>query len=708
MALCRDTSTHYSFLVHAFKVLQEIQLKTQNKITRESFMKFFFNLCFFLTLSAQASIQNNATRYHDTLDLNAISRGTLMTRSEEGGYIEMPIVKSDIKTVVTGQIARTVISQTFKNESKHWLEAMYLFPLPNNSAVDQMRMLIGDRVIEGQIKEKQEAKKTYEKAKTSGKRAALVEQHRPNIFNTSVSNIPPNGDVVIEIEYQESLAFRDAQFTIRIPTAITPRYSPRPPTDFVIDNEVSDGWSMLPGESPQSLPMKSDLTTPNNNHTLEIILNPGFQLEKVESPYHEIISTPIQEDSISVKLVNGMTRADRDFVLNWKPQSNIDPSIAFYSEQGKNDRFGLMTLLPPTIKSSEIMPREVTFIIDTSGSMSGQSIVAARRSLMTGINLLSPGDTFNIIEFNDSAYPLFKKPQSYNPETLSKAMDLLLGLEASGGTNMLPAVDIALATEHDPNRFQQIVFITDGSVSNEDEVFHNIHFNLGKKRFFTVGIGSAPNSFFMEESARAGRGTYTYIAEEKEAEQVMKNLFRKISKPALTDIKIISQGIYEVTPDLIPDLYQEEPLMVAMKLSPSIKDIQVTGRLGGQAFSKNIDLSNLKDRGGIEIDWARKKIGEWQRTLFKGTPKTKVRKEVLELALKHHLVSPYTSLVAVDVTPIRPGDEDLKSNSVTPTKPKGLKIKMNKTATGYEMILLVGIILTFLSWLMISREKVAT
>ncbi len=145
----------------------------------------------------------------------------------------------------------------------------------------------------------------------------------------------------------------------------------------------------------------------------------------------------------------------------------------------------------------------------------------------------------------------------------------------------------------------------------------------------------------------------------------MKNLFRKISKPALTDIKIIGQGIYEVTPDLIPDLYQEEPFNGCYETQSKYQRYSSYWKTRGQAFSKNIDLSNLKDRGGIEIDWARKKIGEWQRTFFKGTPKTKVRKEVLELALKHHLVSPYTSLVAVDVTPIRSGDEDLKSNSVT-------------------------------------------
>ena len=632
-----------------------------------------------------------------------VDSGTLVAESASGDVVAMPLVSTDVDIHVTGPIARTSVHQTFQNDSDQWVEALYLFPLPENAAVDQMKLIIGDRVIEGDIQEKEEAKKTYEKAKREGYKAALVEQHRPNLFHTSVANIPPRGQISVQIEYQQSLLWRNKSFDLRFPLAITPRFTPAT-QQITEEADLSTGWEMLPNEVPQVLDI-AGLSKPKT--TIDVTLAPGFEVGELISTSHPINVTSRKNHQVMLTVGQDKSPlAPRDFVLRWAPTSLAMPKAAFFSEKHEKGYFGLVTLTPPESQAPQKIAREVIFVIDTSGSMNGDSMDAAKEAILAGVNDLESGDTFNIIQFDSEASAMFSDAVDVDVKSRTRAYRYINSLTADGGTNMQAALDLALTGKTSPGqRVRQVIFITDGSVGNETALFDQIRNDLGSTRLFTVGIGSAPNTYFMEESARVGRGTYTYIADLNFAEHAMKALFEKISKPALTNIKVVGFGVSDITPNNIPDLYAGEPLTVAMKLDPGVKRLTITGRLGDTEWRQTAVIDSIGHQAGIGIDWARKMIAQWQRAAFKGVEQKKVREEVLALALEHHLVSPYTSLVAVDVTPVRPATEGADSKAVPPTRPKGLEINLAKGATGYELSLAIAALLAALGALLVMAKR---
>jgi len=634
----------------------------------------------------------------------SITRGTVKLLDDTGSEREVPLLFTEVDIDVTGQIARTVVSQHFKNPTNEWSEGIYLFPLPPDAAVDQMRMKIGDRLVEGKVKEKQEAKAVYQKARAEGKRAALVEQDRPNLFTTSVANIPPKGEITVRIEYQQSLAWRDGRFGLHFPMAVTPRYSPlQPPTQELNETvDLADGWLILPGERPHQL--KADTGFNEQLARVQVNLKPGFEIEHIESTSHKLIQTEGAE-GYRLELASPSVPADRDFLLEWYPLMDNTPQASFFSEQTERGSFGLLSLMPPSIIDWALPEREVTFVIDTSGSMAGESIVAARKALLAGLAGLKPGDTFNIIRFDHEAEALFAHPFRVDDSVLHYAKRFVRNLDADGGTEMALALDLALGLPSNTSRLRQVIFITDGSVSNERELFEKLDRELDGRRLFTVGIGSAPNRFFMEEAARSGRGAFTYIAEPVNAEQVMTDLFQKIERPVLTDIEISGSGIADLSPSKVPDLYYGEPLVVAMKLENETPAITIKGRIGDTAWSKTVNVRPVGNTAGIRVDWARKKIADWERAGLYGASHDQIREAVIDLALTHHLVSTFTSLVAVDVTPVRASDEALRKKLITPMKPAGLSVSMAQTALGFEKTLLFAIMLFLLGWAVLRASE---
>lgn len=653
----------------------------------------FFRYGMLLICCLMTALQASANRA--SLQGDDITRGSLMTRNELGEVQALPLLDTDVNIEITGPIARTVVTQTFKNTGDRWIEALYLFPLPQDAAVDRMRMLVGDRVIEGDIKEREEAKAVYQQAKAEGKRSALVEQDRPNLFSTSVANIPPGGRVSVRIEYQQSLAWRDGEFRIRFPMAITPRYSgalPEPVKVVESASALKGGWSLLPGERPnQILPLEDDKL--DRPVTLQATLRAGFALSEVKSHYHRINQTEAEDGAVKIELA-APEQSDRDFVLSWKPVPSQQPDAAFFAETSEKGRFGLLMFTPPEIDGWELPARELIFVVDTSGSMGGRSIQAARAALVSGLAGLKPGDRFNIIEFNSDTSALFTSARPASAANLKLARRFIAGLEADGGTNMLPALDLALQPETDNPRLRQVVFITDGAVSQELALFSHIQRKLGHSRLFTVGIGSAPSSYFMEEAALAGHGFFTYIAQPDEAEMKMSALFDKLSKPVLANIQVMGEGVSGFAPASIPDLYAGEPLVVAMQLAEGINRIKLQGQMGDTLWKQTLEIDSVDVQSGVAIDWARRMIAHWQRAGIRGASSEEIRDRITELALKFHLVSPYTSLVAVDKTPVRPVDEALERKALPGKKPQGLTVKqllpLAQGATGYAFSLIIG------------------
>ncbi|MCI5223817.1 MAG: marine proteobacterial sortase target protein, partial [Candidatus Electrothrix sp. AR4] len=471
--------------------------------------------------------------------LDEVQQGELLVPYKNSGkYRVAPILSMDVAIKVSGIVARTTVKQHFKNDSSEWIEALYVFPLPDESAVDHLQMQINDRIIVGKIQEKKEARKIYEAAKKAGKKTSLLSQQRPNIFITSVANIGPGETVIIKIEYQQIVQRQDALYSLRFPMLIGPRYAPG--ASLFVDEALADssqregeysGGNTILKDGPTSyissgstVPALERLSVigPNeaavNRVRLHVNLAVGMKLSRIDSLYHGIISKKNEDSSIDIRF-NGKVKADRDFVLEWEPEKSEAPTVTLFTEQKGDEKYMLLMVMPPEQEPQEALARETVFILDTSGSMGGESIRQAKKALLMAVKRMRPQDRFNVIEFNSNATALFNDSKPGSVDNVRQAVVFIDSLEADGGTEIKKALNLALDGRQKNERIRQVVFLTDGSVSNEEQLFSLIHNRLGDSRLFTVGIGSAPNSYFMTRAAAMGRGTYTFIGKLEEVRE---------------------------------------------------------------------------------------------------------------------------------------------------------------------------------------------
>ncbi len=619
-----------------------------------------------------------------------LTQGGLFLPSERPGYV-IPAtgVDSDVAIEISGLVARARITQSFENPTAHWVEGVYVFPLPENAAVDRLEMRIGDRIVQGEIQEKEAAQRIYRQAAAAGQRASLVSQERPNIFTTAVANIAPNDSLVVTIEYQQSLAYDAAAglFSMRFPMVVLPRYIPGTPIAATEADLEGTGWAVdtdrVPDASRITPPVAAPGTGPVNPVTLTVRLDPGFPVEAIESPYHGIAVEDHDDGRFTITLAEGAVWADRDFELTWRPVATAAPTLGVFRETVADAEYYLLLVMPPIAEDAAIAaedrPREIVFVIDTSGSMAGDSILQARQALLDGLARLGPSDRFNIIEFNNQPNALFSSAKPAVEGTLRRARNFVGGLVADGGTEMRQALEMALDGTAEEGTIRQVVFITDGSVGNEAELFTVIHRLLGSTRLFTVGIGSAPNSHFMREAAEIGRGTFTYIGATREVGETMAALFDKLDRPALTGIAVTwpSGDTPEAYPATVPDLYVGEPVLVSVRLPLDTEgDVAVTGSAAGAPWQRLATLETGRDAPGVAALWARGKIAELERDRYRGADPGATRDQILEVALAHQLVSQYTSLVAVDEEVVRPPEEDLTTEAVATNMPHGVDMQM--------------------------------
>jgi Ca-activated chloride channel family protein len=648
----------------------------------------------------------------------------LTIRPMSGGpSFPAPTVSTNVTTTISGLIARTTVSQTFHNPSSAWAEGIYVFPLPEQAAVDHLRMRIGERVIEGIIQERAEAKKTYEQAKHKGQRASLLEQERPNVFTASVANLAPREPIIVDIEYQDTVRYDQGRFSLRFPMVVGPRYIPgtplSPPGEQGQANGV--GWAVnteqVPDASRITPPVQHPDQAPINPLSLHIDLAPGFLLDRVESPTHPIRLEDNSNGTTHITLSNGSTFADRDFELIWTPQASHQAQTSLFLEEHDGETYGMMFFLPPQLIEERPggMAREVIFVIDTSGSMAGASIVQAKAALKLAVSRLTPNDRFNIIQFNSVTKQLFPQARAVDLRSIQRARSYVDGLQAEGGTEMLPAVIQALAHQEEQTALRQVIFITDGLIGNEEELFTTIRRLLGHTRLFTVGIGSAPNGHFMRKAAQHGRGTFTYIGTAQEVQDKMNRLFVKLEQPTFLDLAlhVPADVQWDLLPAPLPDVYAGEPLMVTFQTTTPPAHLTVSGNHGTVPWKTVLPFTSGLPRQGIAVQWARQKISQ---LMDQHTPSThpgqqaELRQAVIDLALRHHLVSRYTSLVAVESIPARPEHQPLQSHAMKTNLPHGMQYEAifgwPQTATPATLYLLLGILMIWMGWIW-SRQHTA-
>ena len=632
---------------------------------------------------AQPAPDSAIERLRDVGSPGQDERATLLFRTTQG-LKAAPLLATDVNIEVTGPVVRTTVLQTFDNPSQAWLEGVYAFPLPGDSAVDRLRMHIGERIVEGRIREREAARTEYRDAAAAGRQASLVEQQRPNLFTARVANIAPGARIAIRIEYQQALAMVDRAWRLRLPTVVAPRYDPR-------------GEILGPGPLPVRLPtmMKGapasevavDAPSDHSDHgdgsddlSIRVRIDAGVPVAPPTSTTHAIRVSREAEHLYQVELAQGMI-ADRDFELSWAPLPGQHPAGAFRLEQHGELHYGQLVLAPPTGSQpgTPRIPRETTFVIDTSGSMAGASFEQAVRALRFGIAQLQPGDRFNLIRFSNCHESLYPAPQPFDAVRRREALAWIGRLRAEGGTEMRGAIEQALGAAATPDLVSQVVFMTDGAVGYEADMLALIEGSLGARRLFTVGIGSAPNGWFMRKAAAAGRGSFTYIHRVEDVEARMAELYSRLSRPMLTDLRLRFEGAQPLDPVILPgELYAGEPIVVRTRFTAAPTAAIVSGSIGDIRWESHIPAGAAED-SGLHTAWARQRIEELGDEIDRGGDTIRgddirlatLREKIRDLGLEHHLVTAYTSLVAVDVTPARPTDTPMQSTAVPTHLPAG-------------------------------------
>ena len=617
----------------------------------------------------------------------------------DGEWVASLAMDTTVHMQVHGLLAEVTVRQTYRNDTSDWREGRYLLPLPENAAVGGLVLRIGERRIEGEVREKEEAKAVYEAAAAAGQRASLVSQNRPNLFQTAVANIGPGEEVEIEVRYWQPVDYRDGEFSLGLPLTLTPRYTPAP------DPEASLAMQAMAGQ-PEALPValaadeRGLALPPTVALSAEIVA--GIELERVESPTHAV--TVWAEGGVHRVLLAELVEAsDRDFELRWAPVPSKAPRSALFTDRVGGEDYALLMIVPPTLPVAPL-PRELILVIDNSGSMSGASMAQAIEAADRALARLKPGDRFNVIRFDDDFDLLFPEPVPAQPGNVARARAFVRSLRAEGGTEMLPALRAAFAGEPAEGYIRQVVLATDAAVGNEDALLQLVESARGGARLFPVGIGSAPNGHFLRKAAEAGRGSFIVVRDVEEVAERMDALLARLDRPAMRDVAVDWPGVAEAYPARVPDLYHGEALQVVARLD-ALRGVATVRGLAPQPWVRRIlvDGEKATPAPGIGRLWARARIDSLEDEVRRGGDVGLLRPAIVDVALRHGLVSTYTSLVAVDRTPARPSDAGLGSTQVANATPAG-SLAFAQGSTGWTRELMLALALA-LGGLLLVRTR---
>lgn len=594
------------------------------------------------------------------LSQDDVTEGTLQIKGKDGKITSTcPLKHTDVKADISGFIARVNVTQKFYNPSKEKIEAIYVFPLPQRAAVDNMEMKIGNRTIKADIKKKEEAKKIYEAAKKKGQVASLLEQERPNIFTQSVANIMPGESVDIFISYVEYLNYQDGVYEFVFPMVVGPRYIPGNPT-----GQGGTGWApdtdQVPDASRITPPVTPKGTRAGHDISVSVTLDAGVPIKSVRSVLHGIdLQHQPGSSTAKIFLASQTTIPNKDFILQYETAGKEVEDALLYNTRDKEGGFFSLILQPPLRpKTSEISPKEMIFVIDSSGSQQGWPIEKAKETMKYCIENMNEGDTFNLIAFSNNVDMLFDSPQTNNLENREKALDFLSKRLGGGGTEMMPAVLAALDPPEDKKRPRIVCFMTDGYVGNDMQIIDAVQKHLGNARFFSFGVGNSVNRYLLDKMASMGRGEVEYVTLNRHGDEVAEAFQRKIGTPLLTDIQVdwSNLPIHDVYPKQNPDLFSGKPLIITGRYKGhGTGTITLKGKRAGQEYARKINIDLPEKEGAHDVLaslWARTCIEELTDKnltgIQLGKPDKSIEDQITTLGLEFRLMTQFTSFVAVE------------------------------------------------------------
>lgn len=538
-----------------------------------------------------------------------------------------PLKHTAVEAEISGLAARVTVTQEFENNSPDKIEAVYTFPLPRLAAVDGMTMQVGSRTIEAQIKRREEARRIYEQARERGHVASLLEQQRPNVFTQSVANIEPGAKVRVTLRYVDVLQYEEGRYEFSFPMTVGPRYNDQ-------------------GTNPKYAPPE---TRAGHDLSLSLKLDAGVRVDALNSPTHEIAVTRQSASRAEVRLKQQAVIPNKDFILRYDVAGAgiTDAVLAHHDTRG-----GFFTLIlqpPERVTMEDVTPKELVFVLDTSGSMSGFPIEKAKEAMSLAIAGLYPRDTFNLITFSGDTRVLFPEPVPATAGNVRMAQQFLSGSYGSGGTEMMKAVRAAFTPAPEPGKVRVICFMTDGYVGNENEILAEIQ-RHPEARVFSFGIGSAVNRYLLDKMAEEGRGEVEYVGLNEDGSAAARRFHERVRNPLLTDVAVDWGGlpVADVYPQRAPDLFAAKPVVLFGRYtSPASGTVTLRGRMSGRPFQRSLAVVLPVDEAAHDVLpslWARRRVDH----LSMQNARNPDVEEIIRLGLAYRLMTPYTSFVAVE------------------------------------------------------------
>lgn len=598
--------------------------------------------------------------------------------SGEPGVDRLPLKSTSVDVRIAGVIADVTVTQHYRNEGQRPIEARYVFPGSTQAAVYAMTVRIGERVLNARIKEKQQARIEYTTAKSEGKTTALLEQHRPNVFQMNVANILPGDEVAVELRYTELLSPTDAKYGFVFPTVVGPRYN------SPAGSAASEKWvataHLRDGEAPTA------------TFDLKLSLDAPIAVKEVTSSSHAIAADGVGTQQVKVRLnplADGRVANNRDFILEYRLSGNtIESGLMLF--RGEEENFFLAIVEPPkAIPAKQISPRDYVFVVDISGSMHGYPLDTAKTLLRHLIGSLRPSDTFNVMLFSGSSRMLSPESVPATRANIELAIHTIDQARGGGSTEIVPALKRIAAMPRTPDVSRTVIVVTDGYVAVEREVFQLIRKNLGQANVFAFGIGSSVNRHLIEGMARAGQGEAFIVTKPEQAAAQAERLRRMIDSPVLTQVKakVIGLDVYDVQPAQLPDVLGGRPVVVMGKWRGDESQVQqgvlvVEGRTPQGPWAAEVGTSGRESQAtsALRMLWARQRIATLtdQEALEGGTG---FQSQITELGLRYHLLTQYTSFIAVDQVVRHPNP----SQSRTVDQPSPLPEGVSEHAIGAEV-----------------------
>lgn len=654
-----------------------------------------------------------------------------------------PLKSTEVTTNINGVIAETYVVQTYVNEGDKPINAQYVFPTSSTATVHGMTMEIGSHRVTATIKEKEEAKEEYEEAKEEGKSASLLEQRRPNVFTMDVANVMPGDTARIELHYTELVATTEGVCEFVFPTVVGPRYitpedADSPVADAAVpdremDGDAADGGSdsdtsvsndsdaddssaadedaadSPDGESRGSWaasPYLPEGVLPDSEYHITVNLSTGVPIADIDCKSHEIKVEQADDSQACITLADPEDYAgNRDFILKYRLTSESVESGLVLTETDSEKYFFLTVQPPERYTPDDIPPREYIFVLDVSGSMYGYPLDTAKdliRGLATGLRDM---DRFNLVLFSDDTYLLSTKSLAANSRNVQAAIDLIDEQEGGGGTSMLPALQTAVSVPMKEDIARSVVIITDGYISNEDEIYDLINENMDTASFFSFGIGCSVNDYLIKGIAQCGMGESFLVTDSEDAAQSAERFASYIEAPLMTGITVDYEGfdVYDVATSTPSILYAKKPLILFGKWrGEPTGTITVKGKAGGEDYVQEISVADSTvdtEDESIRYLWARTKLDQLAGY---GSIRNddSVKEEITQLGLDYNMTTPYTSFVAV-VEEIR--NPEGESQDVNQANPLPLQVSNLAVGGGYTAYsepggIALGVILTVVSF----------